>query len=71
MKHPPPQEWREFFRRLPKWIIVLVLAMLFGRFVLLAIFHLLRRGFHGPAPASAGSRTGGLVSPEPGAGRLA
>ena len=41
MKHPPPQEWREFFRRLPKWIIFLVLAMLFGRFVLLAIFHLL------------------------------
>lgn len=41
MKYPHPEKFRDFFRRLPRWVILLVLVMLFGRFVLTLLFHIL------------------------------
>lgn len=41
MKYPDPEEFREFFRRLPRWVIPLIIVMLFGRFVLTLLFRIL------------------------------
>ena len=32
-------EWKKHFRRFPKWILVLILILIFGRFVITAVFH--------------------------------
>jgi len=32
-------EWQQHFRRLPKWIVILILVMLSIRFVITAVFH--------------------------------
>lgn len=35
MKYPSNQEFKAFLKRLPKWILWLILVMLFGRFIIL------------------------------------
>lgn len=39
MKLPSSQDFQRFFKRLPRWAIVLILILLFGRFVIVALFH--------------------------------
>jgi hypothetical protein len=39
MKYPTTKDFQRFFERLPWWVIPLILVMLFGRFVILALFH--------------------------------
>jgi hypothetical protein len=39
MRYPPRPEWKRFFNRLPRWILGLILVLLFGRFVILAVWH--------------------------------
>jgi hypothetical protein len=36
-------EFKNFFRRLPLWVIVLLLALIFGRFIIIAFVQF----FHG------------------------
>lgn len=43
MKYPDPEEFREFFRRLPRWVIPLIIVMLSIRFVLTLLFHILSK----------------------------
>jgi len=38
MKSPSPWEFNNFFSRLPKWVVPLILVMLFGRFLLTLLF---------------------------------
>jgi hypothetical protein len=39
MKYPSGKQWAEFFRRLPVWIVVLIVVLLYGRLVMLALWH--------------------------------
>ena len=39
MKYPSLEDFRRFFKRLPWWVIPLILVLLFGRFVIIALFH--------------------------------
>ena len=39
MKLPSPQDFQRYFKRLPWWVIPLILVLLFGRFVIVALFH--------------------------------
>lgn len=39
MKYPSRQDIQRFFRRLPWWVVPLILLLLFGRFILLLFFH--------------------------------
>jgi hypothetical protein len=32
-------EWQRYFGQFPKWIVILILVMLFIRFVITAVFH--------------------------------
>jgi len=41
LKTPHPRQFTEFFRRLPGWVIPLIVILLFGRLILILIFHLL------------------------------
>lgn len=40
--HPPADrsDWKAFFRKIPTWVFVLLLVLLFGRFILIALAHL-------------------------------
>ncbi|MGD9331077.1 MAG: hypothetical protein PVJ53_07180 [Desulfobacterales bacterium] len=38
-KYPSRQDFKSYFRRLPRWVIALILALLFGRFVIIALWH--------------------------------
>jgi hypothetical protein len=43
MPFPPPadrSDWKAFFRKIPKWVFVLLLVLLFGRFILIGLAHL-------------------------------
>lgn len=40
MKTPPRHPFTAFFRRLPRWVVPLIIALLFGRFILIFLFHL-------------------------------
>jgi hypothetical protein len=33
-------DWHEFFRKIPIWVWILLLVLLFGRFVLVALAHI-------------------------------
>ena len=33
-------DWREYFQKIPTWVWVLLLVLLFGRFVLVLLAHL-------------------------------
>jgi len=33
-------DWQEFFRKIPTWVWILLLVLLFGRFVLVALAHI-------------------------------
>jgi hypothetical protein len=39
MKYPSRQDFQRYFKRLPAWVIPLILLLLFGRLVILALFH--------------------------------
>jgi hypothetical protein len=39
VKYPSTHEWKKFFKRMPRWIIALIIVLLFGRFVLIAVWH--------------------------------
>ena len=39
MKYPSRQEFKAYFSRMPRWVILVILVLLFGRFVLIAIWH--------------------------------
>ncbi len=39
MKYPSRQEFERYFKRIPRWVILLILVLLFGRFVLIALWH--------------------------------
>ncbi len=39
MSYPPKTEWKQFFSKLPPWILLLILVLLFGRFVIIAVWH--------------------------------
>lgn len=39
MKYPSRQEFKRYFKRIPRWVILLILVLLFGRFVLIALWH--------------------------------
>jgi len=39
MMHLPSKEvFKDFFRQMPSWVLLLILVMLFGRFVLTAVW---------------------------------
>ena len=38
MKYPSHRDFKRYFKRLPVWVIPLILLLLFGRFVLLLFF---------------------------------
>jgi len=38
MKYPSNQDFKAFFKRMPKWVIWLILLILFGRFIILGIW---------------------------------
>jgi hypothetical protein len=40
LKTPHPRQFAEFFRRLPGWVIPLIVILLLGRLILILIFHL-------------------------------
>jgi len=40
LKYPSPRQFTDFFHGLPRWVIPLILFLLFGRFVLVLIFEL-------------------------------
>jgi hypothetical protein len=39
VKYPSRQEFKSYFKRMPRWVILLILLLLFGRFVLIALWH--------------------------------
>ena len=39
MKYPSRQAFKSYFKRMPRWVILLILVLLFGRFVLIALWH--------------------------------
>ena len=39
MKYPSREEFKSYFKRMPRWVILLILVLLFGRFVLIALWH--------------------------------
>jgi hypothetical protein len=39
MKYPSREEFKSYFNRMPRWVILLILVLLFGRFVLIALWH--------------------------------
>ena len=41
MKTPPSREIEDFFSRMPRWAVVLIPVLLFGRFGVALIFYLL------------------------------
>jgi hypothetical protein len=40
MKYPSRHAFKRFFKRLPWWVVPLILLLLFGRFVLIFFMHL-------------------------------
>jgi len=40
LKYPSTHDFKAFFSRLPRWVIPLILILLFGRFILMLFFHL-------------------------------
>lgn len=41
MKYPSRKTLAHYLRQIPRWVILLILMLLFGRFVIVAVFHLL------------------------------
>ena len=41
VKYPSAEKFAAYFRKLPGWVILLIVILLFGRFALTLIFHLL------------------------------
>ena len=41
MKYPSPVEFAAFFKRLPRWAIVLVIVLLYVRFVIVGLWSVL------------------------------
>jgi len=41
VKYPSVDKFAIYFRKIPRWVILLIVLLLFGRFVLILIFHLL------------------------------
>lgn len=41
MKYPSNEDFKVFFKRLPKWVIGLILLLLFGRFIILVLWKIL------------------------------
>jgi hypothetical protein len=39
MKFPSTKDFQRFFEHLPWWVIPVILVLLFGRFVIVALFH--------------------------------
>jgi hypothetical protein len=39
MKYPSPRDFKAYFKRLPWWVVPLILLLLFGRFILIFLFH--------------------------------
>jgi hypothetical protein len=39
VKFPSTKDFQRFFKRLPWWVIPLIVVLLFGRFVIVALFH--------------------------------
>lgn len=39
MKYPSRREVKSYFSRMPRWVILLILVLLFGRFVFIALWH--------------------------------
>jgi hypothetical protein len=39
MKYPSNEDFKVFFKRLPKWVIGLILLLLFGRFIILVLYN--------------------------------
>lgn len=44
MKYPSNEDFKVFFKRLPKWVIGLILLLLFGRFIILVVWKILMLG---------------------------
>jgi len=38
MKYPTRQDFQRYFKRLPWWVLPLILLLLFGRFLVLIFF---------------------------------
>lgn len=41
VKYPSADKFATYFRKIPRWVVLLIVLLLFGRFVLILIFHLL------------------------------
>jgi hypothetical protein len=39
LKYPPRQLWKDFFRGIPVWAVVLIVVLLYGRLVMIALWH--------------------------------
>lgn len=39
MQTPSRQDFKRFFKGLPGWVLPLILVLLFGRFLLILLFH--------------------------------
>jgi hypothetical protein len=39
VKYPSRQEFKSYFSHMPRWVTLLILVLLFGRFVLIALWH--------------------------------
>jgi hypothetical protein len=39
LKYPSRQQWKEFFRSIPVWAVVLIVVLLYGRLVMIALWH--------------------------------
>jgi hypothetical protein len=38
MKYPSNQEFKSFFKGLPKWVLWLILLLIFGRFIIVGLW---------------------------------
>jgi hypothetical protein len=38
-RYPSKGEWKRFFKPLPLWVVLLIVALLYGRLLVLAFWH--------------------------------
>ena len=43
LRYPSPQDFKAFFRRMPRWAIAVILVLLFARFLIVGLWHLFCR----------------------------
>ncbi|MDJ0784420.1 MAG: hypothetical protein QNJ22_20830 [Desulfosarcinaceae bacterium] len=39
MGYPTKRQWQQAFRRIPLWAVVLLVVLLYGRLVMIALWH--------------------------------